>query len=133
MNGIKLSEVKIEKDIGVKVSHDLKPSIQCLEAAKIANYMLGTISCAFHFRDWHVFLDLYKQYVRCHLEFSVSAWCPWTAADKDVLERVQCRAVNMISGLSGRNYEDKLQNDPISFSKTLLDININLFYVLLID
>ena len=34
MNGIKLSEVKIEKDIGVKVSHDLKPSIHCLEAVK---------------------------------------------------------------------------------------------------
>ena len=109
MNGIKLSEVKIEKDIGVKVSHDLKPSIQCLEAAKTANYMLGTISRAFHFRDRHVFLNLYKQYVRCHLEFSVSAWCPWTAVDKDVLERVQRRAVNMISGLSGRNYEDKLK------------------------
>ena len=31
MNGIKFSEVKVEKDIGVKVSHDLKPSIQCLE------------------------------------------------------------------------------------------------------
>ena len=59
MNGIKLSVVKIEKDIGVKVSHDLKPSIQCLEAAKTANYMLGKISRAFHFRDRHVFLNLY--------------------------------------------------------------------------
>ena len=58
MNGIKLSEVKIEKDIGVKVSHDLKPSIQCQEAAKTANYILGTISRAFHFRDRHVFLNL---------------------------------------------------------------------------
>ena len=71
--------------------------------------MLGTISHAFHFRDRHVFLNLYKQYVRCLLEFSVSVWCPWTAADKDGLERVQRRAVNMISGLSGRNYEDKLK------------------------
>ena len=104
LNEVKLSEVKIEKDIGVKVSHDLKPSIQCLEAAKTAIYMLGTISSAFHFRDRHNFLNLYKQYVRCHLEFSVSEWCP--CGQK--LERVQRRPINMISGLS-RNYEDKLQ------------------------
>ena len=37
MNRIKLSDVKVEKDIGVKVSHDLKTSIQCLESAKTAN------------------------------------------------------------------------------------------------
>ena len=87
------------------MSHDLKPSIQCLEAAKTAIYMLGTISSAFHFRDRHNFLNLYKQYVRCHLEFSVSEWCPC----RQKLERVQRRPINMISGLTGRNYEDKLQ------------------------
>ena len=54
------------------------------------------------------FSFFYKN-VRCHFEFSVSSWCPWTAVHKDVLERVQRRAVNMISGLSGRNYEDKLK------------------------
>ena len=106
MNGIKFSEVKVEKDIGVKVSTDLKHPIQCQEAAKTANYILETISRAFHFRDRYVFLNLYKQYVRCHLKFFVSAWSPWTAVDKDILERVQRRAINMISGLSGRNYED---------------------------
>ena len=36
-------------------------------------------------------------------------WCPLTAVEKDVLELVQQRAVNMISGLSGRNYEVKLK------------------------
>ena len=34
------------------------------------------------------------------------AWRPWIAADKEVLEQVQHRAVNMISGLSGRTYID---------------------------
>ena len=52
---------RIEKDIGVKVSHDLKHSIQGQEAAKTANYMLETISRAFHFRDRYVFLNLYKK------------------------------------------------------------------------
>jgi len=35
-------------------------------------------------------------------------WCPWTAVDKDARTGAT-RAVNMISGLSGRNYEVKLK------------------------
>ena len=33
--------------------------------------------------------------------------CPWTAADKDELEQVQRRAVNMISELSGKTYGEQ--------------------------
>jgi hypothetical protein len=54
-------------------------------------------------------MQLYKQYVRPHLEFSVRAWAPWSQADKDVLERVQRRAVGMVSGLQGRDYEARLR------------------------
>ena len=35
--------------------------------------------------------------------------CLLDAADKDVLKQVQRRAVNKISGLSGRTYVDKLK------------------------
>ena len=59
-------------------------------------------------RNKTTFLNLYKQHVRCHLEFAVSAWCPWTVSDINLLENVQKRAINMISGLSGTNYEEKL-------------------------
>ena len=52
---------------------------------------------------------MYKQYVRPHLEFAVQAWSPWTAHDKKILEKVQQRAVNMITGLRAREYEDKLK------------------------
>ena len=47
-------------------------------------------------------MKLYKQYVRPHLEFAVTAWSPWTEADKECLEKVQRRAVKMISGLTSR-------------------------------
>ena len=33
---------------------------------------------------------------------------PWLVQDIEVLEKVQRRAVNMIVGLTGRTYEDKL-------------------------
>ena len=53
-------------------------------------------------------MQLYIQFVRCHLEFAVPAWCPWTAGDIESLERVQRRAVNLVVGLKGRTYEEKL-------------------------
>ena len=42
---------------------------------------------AFHYRDKEVFLGLYKQYIRPHLEFAVQAWAPWCQKDKDLLEK----------------------------------------------
>ena len=42
------------------------------------------------------------------MEFAVPAWSPWSVADKEVLERVQERAVKMISGLKGTTYEERL-------------------------
>ena len=63
---------------------------------------------AFRYRDRKTFVKLYKQYVRPHLEFAVTAWSPWTEADKECLEKVQRRAVKMISGLASNDYMDRL-------------------------
>jgi hypothetical protein len=52
---------------------------------------------------------LYKQYVRPHLEFAAQAWAPWNQADKDMLEKVQKRAVGMVTGLRSHEYEDRLR------------------------
>ena len=79
------------------------------DAARVAQAVMGQISRAFHYRDRHIFVRLYVQYVRPHLEFSTQAWSPWTAEDKQVLERVQQRAVRMVSGLTSREYEDRLK------------------------
>ena len=105
LDGTALAETKEERDIGVVLSNNLKPTAQCKKAAQTANAVLGQILRAFHFRDRHTFLDLYKQQVRPHLEFPVAAWSPWTMADIDCLERVQQKAV---SGLKGRTYEERL-------------------------
>jgi hypothetical protein len=70
---------------------------------------VGQITRAFKYRDKSVFLQLYKQYVRPHLEFAVQAWSPCHQADKEVLEKVQRRAVGMVAGLRSREYEDRLK------------------------
>ena len=64
---------------------------------------------AFHYRDKEVFLGLYKQYIRPHLEFAVQAWAPWCQKEKDLLENVQKRAVRMISGLKSEDYGERLK------------------------
>ena len=108
MSGTRLETTESERDIGVKIHQSLRPSTQCREAASRANVVLGQITRAFHFRDRSTFVKLYKQYVRPHLEFSVPAWSPWTQGDSETLERIQKRAVRMISGLQGKSYEDRL-------------------------
>jgi ribonuclease P/MRP protein subunit RPP40 len=52
-------------------------------------------------------LRLYKQYVRPHLEFLAPAWSPWLQGDKDTLEKVQEKAVKMVTGLKGTGYLEK--------------------------
>ena len=110
LNNIELKSVTEEKDIGVITHASLKPSVQCSNAARKANFVLGQISRTFHYRDHKTFLDLYKRYVRPHLEFSVQVWSPWKQDDIKIIENVQKRAVNMVTGLSkDLSYPAKLQ------------------------
>jgi len=103
-----LEETEQETDIGVIITNDLKPSRQCCRASNKAGAVLAQLTRAFHFRDKHTFLRLYIRYVRPHLEFCTPAWNPTSRCDKDILEKIQIRAVNMISGLRGVTYEEKL-------------------------
>ena len=70
--------------------------------------VLGQLSRAVSYRDKQTFLKLYKVYVRPHLEYAVASWSPWLQSDKEMLEKVQRRAVNMVSNFEARNYKDKL-------------------------
>ena len=60
------------------------------------------------YRDRTTWINIYKVYVRPHLEYAVQSWSPYTKADIDVLEDVQRRAVRMTSGLTSATYEGKL-------------------------
>ena len=107
MAGQKLKVVEEEKDIGVIVHSSLKPNRHCKKITDTAKaVLLRQLTQNFHYRDRNIFKKLYVQYVRLHLEFSSPAWSPWNEADKAMIEKVQIRAVNCISGLQG-TYEEK--------------------------
>ena len=108
MGGRVLETVEYEKDVGVIVHKSLKPTMQCARAANRANAILGQLSRAVSYRDKDTFMRLYKVYVRPHLEYAVVSWSPWTAQDKEMLEKVQRRAVGMVSNIRGRTYEARL-------------------------
>ena len=108
MGGVQLGKTAEEMDVGVAITSNLKHRQQCRKAAQTASAVLGQIMRAFHYRDSKVFLNLYKQYVRPHLEFAVAAWSPWTQEDMETLEKVQKRALKAVSGLRSQAYEDRL-------------------------
>ena len=107
INGHVLASVEEEKDLGIYISSSCTPSKHVAAAAQKANQVLGQLLRAFTYRDKYNFIKLYKQYVRPHLECCVQAWSPWLQQDIDLLEKVQQRAVNAVSGLSG-SYNERL-------------------------
>ena len=106
--GTVLEETAKEKDVGVMVHESLKPSTQVAKAAAKANQVLGQMARAVTLRDKVTWPRLYKIYVRPHLEYAVQSWSPWTQADKEVLEKVQERALRYMSGCEGSTYEARL-------------------------
>jgi hypothetical protein len=114
-----------EKDVGVIMSSNLKPSSQCARAAKTASVVLGQVSRSFKYRDKRIFPRLYTRYVRPHLEFASPAWNPSYQKDIEVLEKVQQRALKMVSGLTGSTYEEKLKElgmDSLKDRRTEADL-----------
>ena len=62
-----------ERDLGVHVTSDLKPSLHCGRAAAKASSTLGLIRRHFKHTDKKSFLILYKAYIRPHLEYCVQS------------------------------------------------------------
>ena len=89
MNGKQLAKVEQEKDLGVVISSDLKPSKQCSEVVKTANKLIGFIGRSFEFRTEEIILNLYNALVRPHLGYCVQCWSPYYKKDIEKLEGVQ--------------------------------------------
>eukprot|EP00794_Sanderia_malayensis_P008776 gene8776-9714_t len=99
---------KCEKDVGVWISDDLKPSTQCSKAAAKASSSLGFIKRAFKHIDKDSFVILYNSYVRPHMEYCVQAWSPYYVKDIDCLEKIQRRATKLVKHIRKWTYEQRL-------------------------
>jgi len=77
LDGVKLKEVTEEKDLGIVVSNNLKPSLQCARTAQKALQVLGIIKRNFCMNDKEDFHLLFNGYVRPHLEYCGQVWSPY--------------------------------------------------------
>jgi ribonuclease P/MRP protein subunit RPP40 len=115
-----LGVTEAEKDVGVMVTSNLKPSVQCANAAKKANMVLGQLTRGITYRDRITFIKLYQVFVLPHLSYAVQAWAPFNKADKELLEKVQRRAVMMLTNIRA-DYEERL---AILKMRTLEEIRV---------
>ena len=108
MSGSTLSTTSQEKDLGIIISSNMKPSAQVTKAAASANSMLGRIKHTFTCLDRETLPALYKALVRPRMEFAIQAWSPYLRKDISKLERVQRRATKLIPSIAHLTYQERL-------------------------
>ena len=99
----------IEKDLGVYISNDAKPSVHCQQIYLKANRMLGFVKRNIIIsRHPSILLNMYKSFVRPHLEYCSPAWSPHYQKDEELPEKVQHRFTRMFRHLRQLDYCTRL-------------------------
>ena len=109
MSGQILESHTSQRDLGVMISNDCLPGAQCALAAKKANQVLGQVSRSFSCKNKDVMLQIYKVFIRPHLEYAVTSWSPWQRKDVETLEKIQHRATR---GMSDRARQSRQSCNP---------------------
>ena len=108
VSGQPITSNNCERDLGVLISNNLKPSSHIAQIVKCAEMCLAVLRRTIVSRDRAIFLKLYKQLVRPHLEYAVSVWNPHLKRDIERIEKVQRRATKCINGMQSKSYQDRL-------------------------
>ena len=109
LNRTQLRESSLEKDLGVYVSADMKPSQHVNIAAAKGNRMVGLIKRHFPEIDQDTCCTLYCALVRPHLEYAVQCWSPYYRKNIAELETVQRRMTKLVLGLMDLEYEERCE------------------------
>ena len=109
LNDQVIEEVKEEKDLGVCITENLKPTLNCDRVSKSANKIIGLINRNIINKSKEGMLILYKTLVRPIIDYCIPFWRPYTKRDIAKLEKVQKRFTRLILGCKGKNYEQRLQ------------------------
>ena len=92
MEGERLEEVSEQKDLGITISNDLKPSTHINYITKKANQRCGMIRRCFTNLSPLKVSILYKSIIRPIIETNSTVWNPWMRKDIELLDKAQRRA-----------------------------------------
>ena len=112
LGDIILPRVNHVTDLGVLITSDLKPSVQCSHCCEAFGH-LSVLLKGFQTSDISILILAYKIYVRPILEYNSPVWNLWLISDIKCVERVQhffTRALCKLVGLSYLFYSIRLQN-----------------------
>ena len=93
------------RDLGVVVSHDLKPTSHIRQTVAKAHQRANAILRSFVSRDTEVLLRAFTAYVLPLLEYNSVVWSPQTKHDIECIEQVQLRFTKRLPGLNSYSYE----------------------------
>ena len=106
--GSALKESSGEKDLGVYISNDLRWDKHVTQVVRKAEGVLASLSRSFVSRSPAIFLQLFKAFVRPHLEYASVVWSPYLVKDIKKLERVQRRATRRVYTVRKCSYSERL-------------------------
>ena len=97
------------KDLGIIISEDLKSHAQVSKACQRAHQEINRIRRSFVSRSPAFLSNIYKLYVRPHMEYCVEVWNPKYKGDVDKLEKVQNKMTRLIRNGASRTPEQRNQ------------------------
>ena len=113
-----LQESSGERDLGILISNDLNWRGHISKVVRKAEGVLASLSRSFVSRSPAIFLQLYKAFVRPHLEYASSVWSPYLIRDIERLERVQRRVTRKVSTVRHCSYSERLKRLQLSSLKS---------------
>lgn len=109
LGGYLLDESTSERDLGVIITPDLKPTEDIRKRSAAASRLVWAIRRSFDRLTPTTFRLLFSAHVRPILEFGQPAVYPITKQENNWLERVQRRASKLIEGFKELKYQERLQ------------------------
>ena len=96
IDGAPLEKKSQIRDLGIIVSEDLKFHAQVDSACKRAHAEINRIRRSFISRSPQFLAEMFKMYVRPHLEYAVEVWNPKAIGDIKKMEKVQNKMTKLI-------------------------------------
>ena len=98
-----------EKDLGIRITNSLKPTVHCEKASGKAMSALRLLRSTFSRLMQDNFRIIFSTYVRPHLEYCLQAVGPYMKKNFNTLERIQRRASKIVKGMKHLSYEERLK------------------------